>query len=147
MDEAYTYQPASNRLGQLARSITKGSTTTRLRLDYSYGGSGNIGSVVTTDLTTSVATTRVLTYDSFNRLKSVADNGVTKGSYTYNAYNQRVSKSAGAVTTYFLYDFDGNLLAEVDSAGVVNTSRAGAEPGTLFNCPLSSRIPGELVDN
>jgi len=119
VDEVYAYLPGSNQLNQITRNITLGSTTTHLRLNYSYGTTGNIGTVVTTNLGTSVATTRILSYDSFNRLKSVADNGVTKGSYTYNAYNQRVSKTATAGTTYFLYDFDGNLLAEVDGTGAV----------------------------
>ena len=43
------------------------------------------------------------------------------GEYTYNVLGQRVSKSAGGTTTLYLYDFEGNLLAETSGAGTITT--------------------------
>ena len=63
--------------------------------------------------------TNTYIYDEENRLTMV--NGLLSASYGYDAFNRRVSKTVNSVTTYYLSDFDdeiveydgsGNLLAE-----------------------------------
>ncbi len=50
----------------------------------------------------------------------VEENSVTLGEYTYNGLGQRIIKTAGGVTTIFLYDFDGNIIAETDQTGSIS---------------------------
>ena len=38
-------------------------------------------------------------------------------SFTYNHLGQRVSKTVGTTTTYFIYDEQGNLISELDTNG------------------------------
>ena len=45
-----------------------------------------------------------LTYNDRGRLAQVSNTGGTLGQYTYNALEQRIIKTAGSVTTVFLYD-------------------------------------------
>lgn len=45
------------------------------------------------------------------------DSGLKNVSYTHNAMGQRNSKTVGGVTTYFIYDLQGRVLAELDSQG------------------------------
>lgn len=51
-------------------------------------------------------------------------------SYTYNAFGQRSSKTVDAVTTLYVYDINGRLLAELDEAGntLVEHVYANGEP-------------------
>ena len=58
-------------------------------------------------------------YDQESRLIKVLKNGATVADYLYNALNQRVSKKVAATTTLFLYDFDGNLIAEAGDNGAI----------------------------
>jgi RHS repeat-associated protein len=57
------------------------------------------------------------TYDARNNLISSNVNGVY-ATYKFNAFNQRVAKTVGTDTTYFMYDGD-KLIGEYDSAGNV----------------------------
>ncbi len=58
------------------------------------------------------AGSRTLIYNQDNRLSRVLENGEVLGEYVYNAFGQRVKKTTAAGVTVFLYDFDGNLIAE-----------------------------------
>jgi RHS repeat-associated protein len=54
-------------------------------------------------------------YTDENRLREVKDpaNGfATLGTYVYDAFGRRVRKTAGGVTTYFVYDLAGHVLSE-----------------------------------
>lgn len=51
-------------------------------------------------------------YNDFNRLKSVTKNGVAVGAYDYNVFGQRMTKTAGALLTRYIYDGNSQLLAE-----------------------------------
>ena len=65
-------------------------------------------------------------YDDNNRMVTVVKREIAKNgdpidtqvaSYTYNAKGQRVRKTTGQQTMYYLYSRDGLLLAEVDNNG------------------------------
>lgn len=67
---------------------------------------------------------RAFTYNQNNRLIQAAENGEIVGEYIYNALGQRAVKTAGGRTTIFLYDFSGNLIAEADAAGRIQSEYA-----------------------
>ncbi|MBZ5524221.1 MAG: RHS repeat-associated core domain-containing protein [Acidobacteriia bacterium] len=58
------------------------------------------------------------TYDAENRLVKVDLNpdGSSAASYAYDAFGQRVSKTAASAATEFLYDLAGRVIAERDAA-------------------------------
>ncbi|MCP3955181.1 MAG: hypothetical protein GY697_23625, partial [Desulfobacterales bacterium] len=53
-----------------------------------------------------------LTYNQNNRLIRIQQEGSLVGEYVYNGSGQRVIKTVDGVDTIFLYDFDGNIVAE-----------------------------------
>ena len=53
------------------------------------------------------------------RNASASLNGSTVGSYLYNAFEQRVQKVAGGVTTQFVFDRFGHLLEEANGSGAL----------------------------
>ena len=97
----FTVNTTNNRLG-----VPAGQSGT-----MSYDNAGNL----TTDTCSGAAITRV--YDAENRMTSETQAGsFVAGSYTYNADGQRVRRTVGgqpsAVTTWQVYGFSGELLAE-----------------------------------
>ncbi len=97
----FTVNTGNNRLG-----VPGGQTGT-----MSYDAAGNL----TTDTYSGAAVTRA--YDAENRMISETQaNNYLAGSYTYNADGQRVRRTVGgqpsAVTTWQVYGFGGELLAE-----------------------------------
>jgi len=92
----------SSEYDESGRVITDTDTVT-----YTYDLNGNITGIG--DM--------VLTYNQNNRLVMVEEDSVTLGEYTYNGLGQRIIKEADGVTTIFLYDFDGNIIAESDESG------------------------------
>jgi RHS repeat-associated protein len=110
---AYTYDPVGNRLSK----AIDGSTDT-----YSYfTGTNKISQITGSDPktfsydnngnTTSMGD-RSFTYNQNNRLIKSSENGSTLGEYTYNAFGQRIVKTAGGKTTIFHYDQLGNIISE-----------------------------------
>lgn len=87
----YTYD-ANNRL----LSTTGGEVGT-----YTYDANGNLTQVTVGTGTT--ARTLSYTYDNFNRLKRISDNG-TETVYTYDADGLRLSKTTDGVTERYVYD-------------------------------------------
>jgi RHS repeat-associated protein len=82
---------------------------------YSYDGAGNI--------ITDVRGSEILayTYNNRNRLASVTRNAVIHATYQYNAFEQLVSRNTSAAggpvgTVHYIYDLEGHLIAEADSA-------------------------------
>jgi len=102
----YNYVPNSNKLDSI--SISSGESVT-----YEYDDNGNI-----TRIDDGVEN-KVLNYNQNNRLMSVEINGSIEGEYTYNGLGQRVVKQVGTDTTYFIYDFEGKLIAEAELLGAV----------------------------
>lgn len=51
-----------------------------------------------------------------NRLIRVSE-GEVLGGYVYNGKGERVVKEVDGATTYYIYDFDGHLIAEADGNG------------------------------
>jgi RHS repeat-associated protein len=99
---AYTYYPLTNRLHE---AVTGAETIAHI-----FDPNGNITGLGN----------KTLTYNHDNRLIRVEENAVTLGEYIYNGLGQRVIKTAGATTTIFLYDFDGNIIGESDSNGTIS---------------------------
>ncbi len=93
----YTYNTTTGRLSSLSGGTNK---------TYSYDADGNL----TSD------GTNTYTYDDTNRLASVATSSGTDA-YQYNGLGQRVEKTAGGVTTVFVYDEAGHLIGEYTSTG------------------------------
>ena len=96
---AYAYDPFSNRLA------TVGGSTAVLDAAGNQIGYQN--------------STRTFSYNDANRLYEVHDNGSLTATYQHNALGQRVSKSVGGADTVFVYDLEGNLIAEHDSTGAM----------------------------
>jgi RHS repeat-associated protein len=100
--ETYTYTAASNKIANI--KTDPGATT----VTYGYDGAGNI-----------ISMGKTLVYNQNNRLYQVKQDTTVLGQYVYNGMEQRVQKTAGSVTTVFLYDFDGNLIAEAMPDGTI----------------------------
>jgi len=91
--ETYRYFPGSNRLSEVGGAPA---------LSYTYDLNGNITGV----------DDKTLIYNQNNRLIQVKKNGTVLGEYNYNGMGQRILRTADGVTTIFVYDFDGNIIAE-----------------------------------
>ena len=100
--DTYSYVSGTNRLDQIS-----GPNAT----DFDYDLNGNITAI---DLKT-------LIYNQNNRLVRVQEGANVLGEYTYNGLGQRVVKDADGAETVFLYDFDGNIIAESTISGTMKT--------------------------
>jgi RHS repeat-associated protein len=81
------------------------------------------------------------TYDAENRLIKVDLNpdGSSAASYTYDAFGQRVSKTAASAAMEFLYDLAGRVIAERDSTtGAWNRSEVYAGARHLATYALNT---------
>ena len=137
--QAYTYDLNSNRtslrIGTASFSYTINATSNHLLLTTGplpakrnkYDAAGNL----TSD------GVRTFTYGEDGRLNAVVF-GKTSVTYQYNAFGERVSKSAsGAVGNYYIYDATGRLLGEYDAAGL-----AMQETVYLGSTPVAVMKPG-----
>ena len=84
-----------------------GSTAGTGPILFGYDANGNITS----------ANVRIYVYDLLNRLVGIQDNGSQTARYTYNADNQRITKTTSSGTRVFHYDPQGHLIAETTSTG------------------------------
>ncbi|MEJ2285993.1 MAG: RHS repeat-associated core domain-containing protein, partial [Desulfobacterales bacterium] len=100
--EAYKYFPGTNRLQEVSGAET---------VAYTYDSNGN---------TTSIGD-KTLIYNQNNRLTQVKKNTDVIGEYVYNGLGQRATKSTGGITNIFLYDFDGNIIAERQPDGTITS--------------------------
>jgi len=127
----YTYDAASNLTGV----SVDGSATVGFTVDaadritspgFTYDDAGNL----TCD------GKRLFTYDAACRLTSVKDaaTGATIASYTYDAFNRRVSATEGTATVFFHYDgASARVIAETDGSGTTIATYAYDSSGTLFS--------------
>ena len=117
--DTITYDANGNR-----ETLDDGSSVT----SYGFQASSNQlisldGSAIQRDAsgnrTADVGGTRTYTYNDQNRLSAVLDSGATTASYVHNALGQRSRKTIGGAEVVYLYDLDGNLLAEHDATGTL----------------------------
>lgn len=99
---SYQYESSSNQLS---------SVTDALMANYTYDAMGNITSNGQLSFS----------YNDAGRLSEVYQGSTLLATYTYNAMDQRTSKTVNSQTTYFLYGLQGELLAEVDGMGAVSS--------------------------
>ena len=96
----YEYETGNNRLDRI----------TGPQNDYfSHDANGNITSM----------RGMTLTYNQNNRLVRIEQEGGLIGEYVYNGSGQRIIKTVDGVDTIFLYDFDGNIVAEYIGDGTL----------------------------
>ena len=95
--ESYTIDAASNQLA------VRGGTS------YTYDAAGRL-------LSDGI---RTFSWDALGRLRQVEANAVVLASYGYDSQNRRVRKTVGANTTYYLYDLENRLTAEISGSGTV----------------------------
>ena len=86
-------------------SVKVGTATTTI----STNANGNITGFSPAYGSAAVTT---LAYNNANRLSSVSGSSGTLGSYVYDAFSQRFSKTVGTTTTLYQYARNGTLLAE-----------------------------------
>ena len=100
IDEAYTYDANGNRTN--AGYVTGGNNqlSADAKYDYTYDDEGNLKT--RRDRSTSI--TRTFNWDYRNRLVGVLEGGVSIAAYSYDAGNQRISKTTGGITTRYVYD-------------------------------------------
>jgi RHS repeat-associated protein len=99
----YTMPTTSNRLTAVTGTSPR---------SFTYDLNGNV-------LTDIQSGTLTFTHDDFNRLSTVKSGATTAGTYSHNALNQRVWKSASGSERRFVFDPAGRLLYEV---GATSTS-------------------------
>ena len=94
----YGYLEGSNRVSEISNfTVTP----------YSYDARGNIVGMGE----------RNLSYNQGSELVRVKVGETILGEYQYNGFGERVKKTAGGATTLYVYDFEGNLIAETDPQG------------------------------
>jgi RHS repeat-associated protein len=121
--ETYKYYPGTNRLQEVTGTQT---------VAYTYDLNGNITGIGD----------KTLSYNQNNRLVQVKKNTDIIGEYDYNGLGQRVTKTASGTTTLFLYDFEGNIIAEGQLDGTLSSdylymfgnriARVDAEDGSFY---------------
>jgi YD repeat-containing protein len=104
---------------------------------YSYDGNGNI---ITADNIS-------YEYDSQNRMTKALVNDQPVGEYVYDTMNRRVKKTAYGVTTNYVYDQFGNLIAEADSSGSFTREYIylNSRPLALVDLPLPPSAPPQTI--
>lgn len=110
----FTYDPSGNRIGEVNFPFGLDNT-------YQYGNDNhrllsiNQGPEIQYDANGNTLNTdnASFVYNDRNRMQSVTLSGKTVN-YYINALGQRVSKTTGDKTTYFIYDLFGKLLMEAD---------------------------------
>jgi RHS repeat-associated protein len=118
--DSLTYNYTRNGSGQLlnnklnyitdaiANSNYSGDLTNQPTNNYAYDAIGNL----TQDMQAGITGITWSVYGKINTITKATGNI----SYTYNPAGQRVSKTAAAITTYYIRDAQGNTLALYDNA-------------------------------
>jgi YD repeat-containing protein len=113
-------------------------TTPSGNFSFSYDANGNTSAKVTS------TGTWTYSYDPLNRLTGVQWNGVTQASYGYNGKGQRTSKTAGGVSSAYLWD--GANLAQENRGGTYYLySYLEMQPIALTSTGSSQALETDLV--
>ena len=105
--DSYSYSTTSNQLNSVA------STGGNVR-SFTYAASGQVSQDVR-----DAGDTYTFIVNADGRNAGASLNGTAVGSYLYNAFEQRVQKIAGGITTQFVFDRSGHLLEEANGSGAV----------------------------
>ncbi len=119
---SYLYDDTGNRLSAVlgSRNETYGYFAGTNRLSE-IDGTGQTLYAYDTDGNTTSLGSLSFAWNREGRLIRVESGATPVSQYLYNAFGQRVLKSAGGLTTLYLYDFDGNLISETDGSGAIVT--------------------------
>ena len=113
-EKKYKYD-VENRLIDTTETTESGELLT----EYEYDNNGNmIAEYKQNSISGEVEKDRELTYDEYNRLIEVKDNGKIIEKNKYNYVGQRIQKVAGNEETNYIYD-GTNAIIETDEAGEV----------------------------
>ncbi|MGE5550251.1 MAG: hypothetical protein ACM3ZC_06940, partial [Bacteroidota bacterium] len=78
-------------------------------------------------------------YDYANRLASVSRNGTTLKTYTYDFSGLRLTATEGGVTTEYVYDLGGNIIAEA-STNILTDNQTHVEGDTSGFSPYFAGV-------
>lgn len=146
VSETFAIDAAGNRTSYSAVSGTwEYDDANRLQskgsVSYAYDGSGNMVRKVDSSLAEPRRTTHYA-YDVLNRLIEIRDGAdAVVATYTYDPFDNRLSKTVGGVTTLYLHGDEG-LLAETDTAGQVLRSYGWDLQNPYASAPLFQRTGG-----
>ena len=115
--ETYTVNSANNQM------------TARGNVSYTYDAAGNL----TSD------GTRTFIWDALGRLKQVQQGNQTIATYGYDIQNRRFRKTVGSTTTYYLYNLDNQLIAELSdnehgASRICVVGRPALGSGRIYRC-------------
>jgi RHS repeat-associated protein len=137
VDDPYTYEPLSNRLAtQDGWTFNRDAAGNRLdRLNgLGYG--------------------QLYAYGDHNRLAQVTDRDgagdMVVGTYTYDGRGQRVARTAGGVTTHFIYGLNGELLGEYADDATPESEYVflNGQPIAMLATEVTVPTPNEvIIDN
>lgn len=117
------------------RLLSRGSVT------YTYDAAGNLVQRVDTSRSEPQRTTHYA-YDVLGRLVEIRDGAdAVVASYTYDPFDNRLTKTVGGTTTLYLHGDEG-LLAETDASGQVLRSYGWDPQGMYGTSPLFQRASG-----
>lgn len=121
-NEAYSYSKTGDRLSKTSSKSGVGSKGTYMYQPGTHRLASIDGQPLAFDANGSMVQRQVpsvaytYTYDDRGNLSEADMAGTVEGTYVYNAWGQRVSKTANAMPTQrFVYDEAGQLLGEYDS--------------------------------
>lgn len=114
--EAYTYNQTGDRTSKTGPGLATGTYTYQAGTHWLTSiGAASRTYDVNGNTTGNAAAGQVwgYGYNGRNRMTVVQQNGTTVGSYVYNANGERVLKTAGSVSTRFVYGEGSQLLSEL----------------------------------
>jgi RHS repeat-associated protein len=119
----YTYDAVGNRV---KKKITKGSVVNTDT--YTYNAANQLtqvnGVTIANDKNGNMINDgkRSYVYDAGDRLTEIKEGTSSIAKYAYNSAGLRISKTIGAITTYYTYDENDNVVLETDQSGKVLAS-------------------------
>jgi RHS repeat-associated protein len=120
--ESFIYLPGTNKLTQVVDA--------NLDVAYNYDANGN---------TTEIGN-KTLIYNQNNRLIQSKENETVLGNYSYNGLGQRVIKEVQGVTTIFVYDLNGNVVAESLPDGTMTSEYIYMENNRLARVDTKANV-------
>ncbi len=134
--DTYNYASGTSRMSSVVSSWNDGITGAPMEetVSYTHDANGN----------TTAKGSRTFTYNQNNQLVKAEEGATVLGQYQYNGVGQRVKKTAGGVTTWFIYDFLDNLVTESDGTGTIHTEYLYRGSARLAKVDISQSGSAEL---